>query len=158
MIRNYRIAHFGSLFSDGIDWTPAMTRAERRKLRDRMFRETLGRRAMRVLFDSLRLLGRARHLPQAADFVFRAAMVGRAGLPCLDDVRAVPDGIAGMINDLTPAAIVEGYSMGFFPRWIFGQATWWSPSLRHVREPDADRLAAITRQARRGRVKRQAGS
>jgi leucyl/phenylalanyl-tRNA--protein transferase len=143
MIRNYRIAQFGSLFSDGIEWAPSMTRAERRKFRQRLFRETLAQRLSRGVSAVLHLLGRTRELPQAVDFVIRAALIGHAGLPNLDDVRAVPDGIAGVINDLTPATLVEGYGTGFFPRWIFGQATWWSPTTRHIREPNTDRLAAL---------------
>jgi leucyl/phenylalanyl-tRNA--protein transferase len=143
MIRNYRIAQFGSLFSDGIEWEPSMTRTERRKFRDRMFRETLGQRSDRLVSDARHLLRHARQLPQALDFFFRSAVVGHAGLPTLDDVHATPDGIAGIVNDLAPATMVEGYATGFFPRWILGQATWWSPATRYVREPNADRLAAI---------------
>jgi len=146
MIRNYRIAQFGSLFSDGIEWAPSMTRAERRKFRQRMFRETLAQHAGRLVADIRRLVGGGRDLPQALDFFLRSAMIRQAGLPTLDDVRAVPDGLAGVITDLAPDALLEGYGSGFFPRWILGQATWWSPAMRHVREPDAERLAALRKQ------------
>jgi leucyl/phenylalanyl-tRNA--protein transferase len=127
-----------------------MTRAERRKFRQRIFRESLAQRVSRLAADTRHLLMGGRELPQTADFFFRSTMVGHAGLPTLDDVRAVPDGIAGVINDLSPETIVEGYGSGFFPRWILGQATWWSPAMRYVREPDAERLAALQQRADAG--------
>ncbi|MDF2117593.1 hypothetical protein PY365_18595 [Roseiarcaceae bacterium H3SJ34-1] len=123
-----------------------MTRVERRKFRQRMFRETLAQRLGRLLSDTGRVLGGGRNLPRAVDFFFRSAMIRQAGLPTLDNVLATPDGFAGVISDLAPDAVVEGYANGFFPRWILGQATWWSPALRHVREPDGERLAALRRQ------------
>ena len=72
MIRNYRIAQFGSLFSDGIEWAPSMTRAERRKFRQRIFRETLAQRISRLVADTRHLLVGGRDLPQTADFFFRS--------------------------------------------------------------------------------------
>lgn len=135
---NYRIAQFGSLFSDGSDWGTDMTRTERRKYRERMFRETVFTRLSRVGADVGYLLRHIRDLPQTADFFLRTAVLGHAGLPGLEEVRRRPDGIAGVIDDLSPVAIVGGYAAGFFPRWVLGRATWWSPQERMIRKPIAD--------------------
>ncbi|HEV2572967.1 MAG TPA: hypothetical protein VGU72_14635 [Beijerinckiaceae bacterium] len=139
---NYRIAQFGTLFSDGSDWGTDMTRTERRKYRERMFRETVFARFARVGADVGYLLRHIRDLPQTADFFLRAPFLGHTGLPALEEVRRRPDGIAGVIDDVTPMAIAGGYAVGFFPRWILGKATWWSPQARMVRKPAATKAVA----------------
>jgi leucyl/phenylalanyl-tRNA--protein transferase len=139
MFQNQHVREFARLFSDGVEPEAPASPAQRRRQRMETFRESPGRRFARLCADlnhalsPRALLG----LPGAIDFLIREKGIGVAGLPDARYARTVPDGLAGLANDLSPASIAEAYGRGLFLRWMMGTPTYWSPAQRMVAHPGA---------------------
>ncbi len=138
MMRDYRAGHYATLFSDGIEPDAPASQTERRRKRTALLRESAGRKFARFCADLNHVLNSRAimGLPGTIDFLMREKSIGAAGLPDPRHSRQVPNGLAGLADDLSPAAIVEAYSEGLFLRWMLGQATFWAPEGRLVIEPD----------------------
>ncbi len=151
MLQNYRVRGYASLFSDGVEPEAPASPAQRRRQRAETFRESPRRRLARVCADLTHALNpRAlRGLPGTFDFLLREKGIGVAGLPEGRHARRVPDGLAGLAGDLSPAVVAEAYGRGLFLRWMLGTATYWAPQRRMlagpfdvVSTPDCDALLA----------------
>lgn len=136
-MQNYRVTQFASLFSDGVEPEAPASPAQRRRRRAELLRESAGRRIARICADLTHVLSpRAlRGLPGALDFLAREKGIGVAGLPEGRHARHVPDGLAGLAGDLSPAVVAEAYGRGLFLRWMLGAATWWTPAKRFLAHP-----------------------
>ena len=136
MAIDLRLNQFGSLFSEGIE-ADALTRADLRRRRNALFAESLRQRAARIAGVAMHALqpGKFRDLTATVDVTLREGFIKPAGLP--DPSRALthPDGLCGVIGDLSPEALIDAYSAGLHPRPLLGVLAWWSPSYRMVVAP-----------------------
>ena len=132
-----RLNHFGSLFSEGIEHDAVTSRAELRRRRNDLLGETVPQRAARAAAVALHALrpDKLRDLAATVDCVLREGFIKTAGMP--DPSRALthPDGLCGLVADLSPETLIEAYSAGLHPRPLLGQTAWWSPSYRVIVTP-----------------------
>ena len=124
------------LFSEGIETVPA-TLSERRHRRDALLRESFAQRARRVgaSLAYAAAPNRLRGLAAGLDFLARERSIAPANLPSPEHSLAYPDGLCGLAADLSPAAVMDGYSRGLLLFAPVGPAAWWSPSQRSVAVP-----------------------
>src|SRR5690606_41579818 len=60
-----------------------------------------------------------------------------SGFPPVEAALRDPDGLLAVGGDLSPARLVQAYSLGIFPWYQEGEPIlWWSPSLRMGLFPD----------------------
>ncbi len=138
MLQDYRVRQIGSLFSEGVELEGQISPAERRRRRMEVLRETPGRKFARTCSDITYALSPSSllSLPSTIDFIVREKGIGVAGLPDARLARNTPDGLAGLVGELSPSAIVDGYGRGMFLRWLLGNAAWWAPAERMVASPN----------------------
>ena len=135
----YRISHIPGLFSEGVD-----TGAEPTPLRLRAHRERLLGETLRARFARLARVGLAMASPRRLlnllvylELMARDRAVGAAALPDPAAALPRPDGFCGAAADISPATLVQAYSQGLHARAPFGAASWWSPSVRRLRDLSA---------------------
>ena len=137
-MQDIRIDQFARLFSEGVESEAPASPAARRRRRAELLRENPGRMFARLCSDLTHTLSpRAlRGLPGTLDFILREKGIGVAGLPDARNARRVPDGLAGIASDLSPAAIADAYGRGLFLRWMLGQPAYWAPEKRMTAHPE----------------------
>ncbi len=134
MAIDLRLRQFGSLFSEGIEADRFVTRADIRRRRKSMLSETLAQQATRLAAVAGHALrpDKFRDLPATVDCILRESMIKPAGLPDPSRALSSPDGLCGLVAELSPEILVEAMSRGLYVRPLMAALAWWSPSLRHV--------------------------
>ena len=57
---------------------------------------------------------------------------GNRTMPYASEALDQPDGLCGLVSDLEPSTLVEGYARGLFPFCHIGPMKWWAPRERMV--------------------------
>ncbi|MDE2363300.1 MAG: hypothetical protein KGM42_11530 [Hyphomicrobiales bacterium] len=148
-----KLAEMASLFSPGIEPPALLSPAARRKLRRKMFVETIPQTATRIFLAARAAvrrhgLGACLH---GSGFLMRDKTIGALGLPDPDRALASPDGLCGVADDLSVATVMAAYERGLYPSTHFGPMKWWAPRQRAVATPallarrlsEADRGASV---------------
>jgi len=130
MLRNYRLAQFGSLFSEGVEVDIEPTYQESLRLRARILQQDAMLGLARCARDALFLVHPHR-LPKLP-----AMMRAMRGAPA-GAIRFPEDAMIAANDDVSLAALLDGYGRGQWLRWICGRASWWAPALRLAGDPAA---------------------
>lgn len=123
-----------SLFSMGIEQSPAYSHATIRALRKARFTETPVQQALRVARAAKAALARdgVSGCLAALELMAREKSIAVDGLPDPDGALEAPDGLCGVVNDLSVDALMAAFGRGLYPSSHFGPLRWWAPSLRAV--------------------------
>ena len=137
MAINLRLQQFGALFSEGIESDGYISRADQRRRREALLSETLPQQAARLVAVAGHALrpDKFRDLPATLDCILREGMIKPAGLPDPARALASPDGLCGLVAELSPEILIEAMSRGLYVRPLLGALAWWSPSRRYVTTP-----------------------
>jgi leucyl/phenylalanyl-tRNA--protein transferase len=142
MALDIKLNAIASLFSEGIA-PQEPTRSELRQRREALLREPIRQRLTRIglgLREALRPAN-LRGTLAGLDLMVRDQSICALDLPDPDQALGNPDGLCGVVADLSPAAIMDAYSRGLHLGGTFGRPTWWSPSTRLVLSPGATRIS-----------------
>lgn len=123
-----------SLFSLGVEQPAVYSHATIRALRKARFTETPMRKALRIARATKAALVRD-GLPgclAALELMAREKSIAADGLPDPDGALEAPDGLCGVVNDLSVDALMAAFGRGLYPSSHFGPLRWWAPSLRAV--------------------------
>jgi leucyl/phenylalanyl-tRNA--protein transferase len=150
-----RLSELARLFSEG-DEQLSPGRAARRERRLALFRESARQRLRREalgLAYAMRPERLAGILPMW-QLLLRDAIARRADLPDPRAALANPDGLCGIVRDLSVDTLVDAYASGLYPWAHCGPIKWWAPRTRCVIGPGEIPVGKATqRQARRGTFK-----
>lgn len=137
MTRQISAAEVANMFSEGIEAEPRQTRAALMRARNQRFAETLAQRFKRNILG----LAYACHpkriaaVPALLAFVARDWCVGPAGLPDPEKALARPDGLCGLVHDLSPDTMLDAYARGVFASKHCGPLKYWAPAQRTCVDP-----------------------
>ncbi len=128
---------FGSLFSEGIEADGFVSRADMRRRREAMLSESLSEQLRRMASVAAHALQPRKlpDLPATVDCILREGMIKPAGLPDPERALSHPDGLCGLVAELSPEILVEAMARGLYVRPLLGALAWWSPSQRVVVTP-----------------------
>lgn len=153
MTRQITAAQVAGMFSEGIEADLRPTRAALGQARARHFAQTLRQRLTRNILG----LAYACHpkriaaIPPLLGLVLREWCVGQAGLPDPETALAKPDGLCGLVHDLSPATMLEAYARGLFAWKHCGPLKYWAPAQRYSIDPAALKVNKnVQRLLRRG--------
>jgi leucyl/phenylalanyl-tRNA---protein transferase len=138
-----RLDRVAALFSEGIEAQP-VSFAQRRKRREALLREG-GAKRLRRLSAALSFAAASQRMPAfaaALDFMVRDRFVAPLDPPDPRQALAQPDGLCGLALEMSPATLLEGYSLGSRLFAPLGPPAWWSPSRRWAARPGALASAA----------------
>jgi leucyl/phenylalanyl-tRNA--protein transferase len=154
MLTRGELRDVAGLFSEGIEPEPALAPAARRKRRLETLRESVPAGVRRFCLAGFNLLRRRRmaSLPTALRIMLRHHLTGAAILPDPRRAAADADGLVGLARDLSPATMIEAYSLGLTPTARFGPIIWQCPPRRLVAAPSALAETASLRLAGQARA------
>ena len=123
-----------TLFSKGIEAAPAPSHASRRATRKAQFAETPLQRAARIARAAKAALARdgLSGCLAALDMLMREKSIAADGLPDPATAMSTPDGLCGMVSDLSVDSLMAAFGRGLYPSAHFGPLRWWAPSLRAI--------------------------
>lgn len=132
----YRIAEVPTLFSEGVESGAEPTPLRLRAAREALLGESVAARAARLLRVGLAMAAPRRLLAVVPylELMARDRAVGAAALPDPASALPRPDGFCGAATDISPGTLMQAYAQGLHARAPFGAASWWSPSLRRLRD------------------------
>jgi leucyl/phenylalanyl-tRNA--protein transferase len=121
--------------------------AARRKRRQALFRESWPQSLQRHGLAVAYALQPARigDLPQTARLLLREAIAASSSLPEPNAALAQPDGLCGIVRNLSVATLIEAYSRGLYPWSHAGPVKWWAPRTRCVGDPRGIGFGEATR-------------
>ena len=98
------------------------------------FRETLDERLRRWGLGTAYALrpNRIRSLPPLLAFTARQLLTGNRNLPQASHALDDPDGLCGLVGDLSVSALLEAYARGLYPFCHVGPLKWWATRERMV--------------------------
>ena len=126
---NVRTAQAGCLFSDRSEPARPLSRREKSKRREVLFRETAFEALARRASAAARAIAQKSpaNLWANFDFCLRDSAIGPAGLPDPAMALGQPDGLCGLVADLNPDQILEAFRRGLHPAASVGPLKYWSP-------------------------------
>lgn len=98
------------------------------------FTETLEERARRLTLGIAYALraNRINGVPALLALTGLRLITGNRGLPQASEALDLPDGLCGLVSDLEPSTLLEGYARGLYPFCHVGPLKWWAPRERMV--------------------------
>ena len=141
------------MFSEGTQTETPLSLTDRRRRRAALFEESLTHAVARTLFGVGRALTPSHivDLPFTLGFLLRDPKELTAGLPDPSNATRRPDGLCGLVRDLSMTHWMEAYARGLYPKSYAGPLKWWAPAERLVVDP----AAAKTPKSVRGHLRRR---
>ena len=139
MASQIALSQVAAMFSERIEAEPPRSRATLQRRRALRFTETLTQRLTRNVLGLAYACHpeRIRELPALMRFVARAWTSAPAGLPDSRHALAAPDGLCGLMRDLTPATLLDAYARGLYAWKHCGPLKYWAPAQRFSSHPAA---------------------
>ena len=141
MAMQIRLERVAGLFSEGIEDAPrdhgTQLQAQKTARREALLKESLPGRMARLAQVVWRSLQPAclMTLAPTFDLIWREKTIGAIGLPDPETALANPDGLVGLVQDLSAPAMLAAFARGLHPRCLMGPATYWAPAQRLVAHP-----------------------
>jgi leucyl/phenylalanyl-tRNA--protein transferase len=141
------------MFSEGTQSEVPSSLADQRRRRCTLFDQRPSQAAAREIFGFCRALSPSHiaDLPFLVHFLLRRPHHLTAGLPDPADATRRPDGLCGLVRDLSVTHLMEAYARGLYPKAYAGPFKWWAPAERLVVDP----AEAKTPKATRGHLRRR---